>query len=205
MDLTDKEKQSIRNAIKLLIKDLRKLTDNYPGTIIKVFAFHEEIGRYGSAWYLEITKKEITLKEPKRESDSIIARGNKRNIYIDDADYLAQFHFIKNYDEIRRKVEEIVNKKEQEIQGNIDLINKTKNKYQKKLKDNKKTKKATVEIDVPQTNNQYELVVTEESGKTVGTLKFNGLTLTLCASDGVKIINKPKNKEKVKNKKEVEL
>ena len=85
MDLTDKEKQSIRNAIKLLIKDLRKLTDNYPGTIIKVFAFHEEIGRYGSAWYLEITKKEITLKEPKRESDSIIARGNKRNIYIDDA------------------------------------------------------------------------------------------------------------------------
>ena len=197
MGLTDKEKQSIRNAIKLLIKDLRKLTDNYPGTIIKVFAFHEEIGRYGRAWYLEITKKEITLKEPKKESDSIIARGNKRNIYIDDADYLAQYHFIKNYDEIRRKVEEIVNKKEQEIQGNIDLINKTKNKYQKKLKDNKKTKKATVEIDVPQTNNQYELVVTEESGKTVGTLKFNGLTLTLCASDGVKIINKPKNKEKV--------
>ena len=107
-------------------------------------------------------------------------------------------HQSKNYDEIRRKVEEIVTQKEKEIQDNIDAINETKNKYQKKLKDNKKTKKATVEIDVPQTNNQYELVVTEESGKTVGTLKFNGLTLTLCASDGVKIINKPKNKEKVK-------
>jgi hypothetical protein len=51
---------------------------------------------------------------------------------------------------------------------------------------------------VPQSNNQYELVVTEENGQTIGSLKFNGLTLTLCANEGIKIINKSKPKEKVK-------
>ena len=198
MNFTSKEKQAIRNAIKLLIKDLRNLTDNYPGSIIKVFAFNESIGKYGDNWHLEITKNHIILKDSNKGSDSIIATGNKRNIYIDEADYQAQYHFIKNYDEIRNKVEEIVTQKEKEIQDNIDAINKTKNKYSKKLKEKKKQKKAKVEIDVPQSNNQYELVVTEENGQPIGSLKFNGLTLTLCANEGIKIINKSKPKEKVK-------
>ena len=45
----------------------------------------------------------------------------------------------------------------------------------------------------------YDLKIKEkENGKTIGKLNFNGLTLTLLASDGVRIVNKPKNKQKIK-------
>ncbi len=197
MILTTKEKKIIRSTIRLLIKDIRKLVKDYPESKITIFAFQEEIGNYGSNWYLEITAKEIILREKYKESNSLISKGKRRNVLIDEADYIAQYHFIKNYDEIRRNLVEVVNTKLEKIQENIDLINSTKSKYEKKLKE-KKTKKATVEIELPPSNNQYELEVTEEDGKTIGKLNFNGLTLTLLASDSVRIINKPKNKQKIK-------
>ncbi|MBE6150992.1 MAG: hypothetical protein E7162_04195 [Firmicutes bacterium] len=197
MVLTTKEKRLIRSTIRLLIKDIRKLVKDYPESKITVFAFQEEIGNYGSNWYLEITAKEIILREKYKESNSLISKGQRRNIIIDNDDYLAQYHFIKNYDLIRKNIEEIVNKKLRQIQENVDLMNSTRNKYKKKMKE-KKTKKATIEIDLPPSNNQYELEVSEENGKTIGKLNFNGLTLTLLASDGVRIVNKPKNKQKIK-------
>ena len=197
MILTTKEKKIIRSTIRLLIKDIRKLVKDYPESKITVFAFQEEIGNYGSNWYLEITAKEIILREKYIESNSLISKGQRRNIIIDNDDYLAQYHFIKNYDLIRKNIEEIVNKKLRQIQENVDLMNSTRNKYKKKMKE-KKTKKATIEIDLPPSNNQYELEVSEENGKTIGKLNFNGLTLTLLASDGVRIVNKPKNKQKIK-------
>ena len=197
MILTTKEKKIIRSTIRLLIKDIRKLVKDYPESKITVFAFQEEIGNYGSNWYLEITAKEIILREKYKESNSLISKGQIRNIIIDNDDYLAQYHFIKNYDLIRKNIEEIVNKKLRQIQENVDLMNSTRNKYKKKMKE-KKTKKATIEIDLPPSNNQYELEVSEENGKTIGKLNFNGLTLTLLASDGVRIVNKPKNKQKIK-------
>lgn len=197
MILTTKEKKIIRSTIRLLIKDIRKLVKDYPESKITVFAFQEEIGNYGSNWYLEITAKEIILREKYKESNSLISKGQRRNIIIDNDDYLAQYHFIKNYDLIRKNIEEIVNKKLRQIQENVDLMNSTRNKYKKKMKE-KKTKKATIEIDLPPSNNQYELEVSEENGKTIGKLNFNGLTLTLLASDGVRIVNKPKNKQKIK-------
>jgi len=197
MVLTTKEKRLIRSTIRLLIKDIRKLVKDYPESKITVFAFQEEIGNYGSNWYLEITAKEIILREKYKESNSLISKGQRRNIIIDNDDYLAQYHFIKNFDLIRKNIEEIVNKKLRQIQENVDLMNSTRNKYKKKMKE-KKTKKATIEIDLPPSNNQYELEVSEENGKTIGKLNFNGLTLTLLASDGVRIVNKPKNKQKIK-------
>lgn len=197
MILTTKEKRLIRSTIRLLIKDIRKLVKDYPESKITVFAFQEEIGNYGSNWYLEITAKEIILREKYKESNSLISKGQRRNIIIDNDDYIAQYHFIKNYDLIRKNIEEIVNKKLRQIQENVDLMNSTRNKYKKKMKE-KKTKKATIEIDLPPSNNQYELEVSEENGKTIGKLNFNGLTLTLLASDGVRIVNKPKNKQKIK-------
>lgn len=197
MILTTKEKRLIRSTIRLLIKDIRKLVKDYPESKIRVFAFQEEIGNYGSNWYLEITAKQIYLQERHKESTSLIARKNKRYAVVDEDDYIAQYHFIKNYDLIRKNIEEIVNKKLRQIQENVDLMNSTRNKYKKKIKE-KKQNKATIEVELPPSNNQYQLEVTEEDGKTIGKLNFNGLTLTLLVDEGIKITNKPKNKQKIK-------
>ena len=124
MILTTKEKRLIRSTIRLLIKDIRKLVKDYPESKIRVFAFQEEIGNYGSNWYLEITAKEIILREKYKKSNSLISKGQRRNIIIDNDDYLAQYYFIKNYDLIRKNIEEIVNKKLRQIQENVDLMNK---------------------------------------------------------------------------------
>ena len=104
MTLTTKEKRLIRSTMKLLIKDIRKLVKDYPESKIRVLAFIEQIGNYGDTWYLEITAKDMILQERHKETTSLISRGNKRNIVIDNDDYIAQYYFIKNYDSIRKSI-----------------------------------------------------------------------------------------------------
>lgn len=197
MTLTSREKKFIRSTTKLLIKDIRKLTKNYPESEILVFAFNENIGNYGNEWYLKITYKEIELIEKRKDSNSLIARRNVRNMALDEHDYIAQYYLIKNYKEIRESIETIVNERLKKIADNIEMMNETKNAFLRKQKEEKKKKKATIEIEVPPTNNQYQLEVTEENGTTLGKLNFNGLTLKIIASDGIKIVNKTTSKQKI--------
>lgn len=198
MRLTRREQVEISCAMKHLVKDMRRLVKNYPESEIKIPAFRLEIGTYGKNWYLVITSKVIKLVENSQDSTSVIAINGILNYMVDENDYLAQYHFIKNYDEIRENLVQIVEDRQRKIDENIAMIQNTGKKYFQKSKEQKRQKQATIELEVPPSNNQYQLEVTEENGVTLGKLNFNGLTLKIIASDGIKIVNKTAPKQKRK-------
>ena len=196
MYLTSKDKKEIRRTVKLLTQDLRILTSDYLEEEIKVFAFREKIKNYGDKWYLIITRKTIEILAHETNNYSILADRKK---YLCEADYIAQFYFIKYYDGIRKNIEEIVNERKKEVGDNIKTLNETRNKYLKKLKEKKKEKKAIVEIELPPTNNRKTIEVIEENGKKVGTITFEGAILKIITDANIEFKSKSEN-EKIKRK-----
>ena len=63
-------------------------------------------------------------------------------------------------------------------------------------------RQATIEIDLPQTNNQQTIEVVEEEGKRIGTIKFGeiGLRIITDSSSNIEFKDRSGNDIKVKKK-----
>lgn len=98
--------------------------------------------------------------------------------------------FIKHYDEIRDYLydesKEKLSKKESSTKGVDQWYDRFK-------------RETTVEFELPATNNQYQVEVTSENGKTIGTFYFGDKTINIITNGEMNFIDK-RTGEKVKTK-----
>jgi len=199
MQFKKEERRIIRETTKVIVKDLRALTDDYPGSKIEVAAFKKNIGDLGMCWNLEITKKHIKIANSSG-SYSIVAINKKVPLVLDDYDYQVQYYLIKNYEEVRAKVEKIVNSQRDVHQDDMSLIKGVKDKYQSLLMKTKKRKSSMVEIDLPPSTNQHQIVIEKEGNKKIGTIDFGSQTIRIITKGDIVLVNQEEQKGKTKTR-----
>lgn len=97
--------------------------------------------------------------------------------------------FLKEYDEIRAKVVTKINKALEEKQGNLQVAEILRKKYDKE---------ATVELDLPTSLNTHEIEIEKKDGQTIGTINFGNRTIKIVTTGNIVLVNK--ESEKVKRK-----
>lgn len=98
--------------------------------------------------------------------------------------------FLDEFDEIRNRVIDKINQALKAKEGTISKAQTLIDKY---------NQTATIDIDLPQTNNKQVIEITEENGKKIGTLNFGNMALRIITSADIEFINK-KEKQSVKRK-----
>lgn len=102
--------------------------------------------------------------------------------------------FMREYDEIKSKIEEKVRKtlKEKELDLTIaqNIIN-------------RKEKEATIEIKMPPSNNQHQIKINQENGRTIGVIDFGSRLIKIVTDGSIVLVpqedyHKKENQEKVK-------
>ena len=105
-----------------------------------------------------------------------------------DLDTLSDF--IKNYDKIRDYLydesKDIIRQKDASTKGVDEWYDRFK-------------RETSVEFELPATNNQYQVGITSENGKTIGTFYFGDKTINIITNGEMNFIDKRTN-EKVKTK-----
>lgn len=144
-------------------------------------------------WYLHIDNRGIYLFQGDEDNNRSYwfarrKRNNTLEIYttINEQDII----FLNNYFEIREKVARRIE---------LALENKKVNLEKAKLITQKYNQSATIEINMPPTNNQHSIEVTEENGKKIGTISFNGISLKIITDANIEFKNRNQN-EKMKRK-----
>lgn len=182
------QEKEIKKTMELLVKDMRSLYQIYPYENIEV-GISMIVGDYGDFWNLVITGESIKLYSNKHDNVTHLERKGKHKLIYTAGELEAHYKFIMQYDGIHNRIENIVRSRAKNSSLSIAKMKEYQQKY---------SKEATIEIEVPETINQHTLEVTEENGQKIGKLNFNGLTLKIIASDSVKIVNKSGTKQKRK-------
>lgn len=144
-------------------------------------------------WYLIIDNKGIYLYQGTNDSNRSYWFGRRKingkltkYTTINEQDIIFLNNFFKIRETVAQKVElAIINK-----QGNLENA---------KLLTEKLRREATIEIDLPTTNNQHKIEVIEENGKKVGTITFGGATLKIITDANIEFKSKSET-EKIKRK-----
>ena len=197
MTFTKEEQKQIKKSRKTIVKDMRKLFNMYPYEKIEIPVNIHLAPKYGSYWYLVITKNRIAIK-----SD----RGAYTNLYPvilpqnkDDRDN-AHFQFISQYDSVRSKLVAIINEKLARKEGNLEKMTTVSEKYTKSGQKKQKKLEATVQIDIPKTQNVHEIKISEENGLKVGIIDFGRQTIKIITEGDIVLVDKNKIDNKVKKK-----
>ena len=149
-------------------------------------------------WSFRIDDQDIRLTCNTGYTHSIsytLARAKtrfKKTVLIKDEEINQDimFNFIKNYEDVRDKLIKRL--------SSSDSIKKDTDKLFARLKE-QFNKSSTIEIDFPETMNKHTIEVTEEDGKKIGTLSFNGISLRIITDANIEFKNKHTT-EKIKRK-----
>ena len=188
MNFDPAQEKEIKKTMALLVEDMRALYQIYPYENIEI-GVSMPVGDYGDFWNLVISGNSINLYSNMHDNVTYLERKGKYKLIYTAGELEAHYKFIMLYDDIRRQIGDIVTSRAKNSAISIQKLRD----YQKKY-----SKEAIIEIEVPETINQHTLEVTEENGRKIGKLNFNGLTLKIITSDSVKIINKSESKQKRK-------
>ena len=195
MEFTKESTKELNKLLMVVVKELEKIRKlNQEQDFVEYIELPEEEMKqacrsanyydWNKEWNLSLTKDEYSLVYGRGKNHLIISIAKRAKfgfkLSYDEEDKEALLIFLKHYPEARKR-----------------LIKRVETEELKRLKKLYK-KEATIEIEIPNTNNQHILEVKEEQGKKVGTLSINGLTLRIIASDGIKVVNKPTVKVKRK-------
>ena len=213
MKYTKEEKKKIEKAYEIVISDLNKIwqqcdEEQLEFVVDSVWKISENINtkhhmRFVYGWCLVLTKRNAYIEN--RTEDIILDR-----ITLANSDIRGQLKpcckeielvvgFIEAYPKIReraiRKIEKNIIEKETQKESDIQ-------RKKEQLENIRKVtqtynKEASIEIDLPKTQNQHQLVVTEEEGRTIGTLDFGGRTIKVITDGDIVLVRKSK-KEKIK-------
>lgn len=204
MELTKESKKIFFQTLKKVIKDLDEIRsaekDHY---VIKIEMKNAPALYRGRNWYLLVSNEKFVIYYHaysiyEANKDIVFARINKfgkatlpENINFDPYSLECLIAFMEEIPDIRAKLakaveDNIKNKQEQAIKKKIDQ-----EETLQRLKEiqNRCNGLATIEIEMPETNNQHEIELKEEHGQKIGTIKINGLTLRIITSGDVKITN----------------
>lgn len=210
-------KQAIKELNKLLHKVVKeldkilKLNDNVP--IFETVSFPKEemmeackglrveLSYYD--WNINLNENsfKLSLGGQNYGTHFTIARRTNLGRFVltyDEEDKKVLMVFIKHYPEIR---EQLIKKVEQNKQ-------KRNKRQEERLKDEEKTLEelrklsrayknySTVEIDMPQTNNQHQIEVIEEGNQKIGTINFGRQTIRIITEGDIVLVNKKDQKTK---------
>lgn len=204
LEFTKEEKKQIRKSLKTVVKDMRSLWEIYPNDEIDIEVSLPEVdlSDYGCFWHLLMDSKRIILYSAYSKNYSNLERHrihHLQDLRYTKGDYLAHFGVIKAYDVIREKLYAELTKRKNKQQKNINSLVEIEKKHSPKTKEEKKKLEATVQIDLPPSNNVHEIEISEENGKKVGRIDFGAQTIKIITEGDIVLVNK-QEKEKVKRK-----
>ena len=188
------EQSLIKSAFEKVLDDLNMIFEHSEAEEIRVNIKygHEFEHVFPSSYYLVLNEHEISVVYSALAPEKIIPlevssgrRGKKVRPYtLESAELLLQ-----EYETIRPKVKKLVEKSIVQKKEKLAIFKNIDEKY---------SKEATIEIDLPQTNNQHSIDLRQEDGKTIGEIKM-GYGAIRIITNGPIIVNKgehPKTKMK---------
>lgn len=199
VNFTDSEKEIIRTTLKTVIKDLDYLWSTNACSKITVPVTLDGIEKYyegypSGEWEFIMTKDNYILNNPNSAHRFLIV-SEKDGVRKDHTDIIGPVDvmILKEYPTIREYILTAIKNAHQEKQETLDYV---------KDLDEKLKRQATIEIDLPQTNNQQTIEVVEEEGKRIGTIKFGeiGLRIITDSSSNIEFKDRSGNDIKVKKK-----
>lgn len=201
MEYTEKEKKQIRKSRQAIVRDMRKLWKQYPYEV--QIPVDLDLPLYGKNWYLKILNDRIILYSNSSEKYTNLERHkvhHLQDLVYTEGDYEAHFQFIKQYDKVRKELEEVLKKRDESQQNNLDALTSISEKHGRKAEKQAKKLASTVQIDFPKTQNVHEIEITEEVGKKVGTIDFGKQIIKIVTEGDIVLVNKTQEQPKSKKK-----
>ena len=191
MQFTKDEKDKLTKTLSLVVEDLRSIY-NIAETNKLSYEFevweNERLNKYS----LVINKKEMYLtlhcSDWYMNLDKVKPGGKVKICPIKD--YNLAFLFLQKYETIRKKVVSIASVNKTNKEQGMETVKALFNKY---------TKEATIEVELPETNNKPVLEVRSEEGKNVGRVTIGPVSLKILTSENVSIVDR-NQQAKVKRK-----
>lgn len=202
LKFTKEEKQQIRKSLKTVVKDMRSLWKIYPyeEVDIPIYVQDSDLNNYGCSWYLLMDSKRIIMYSQSTRNYTNLERHrihHLQDLRYTIGDYIAHFQFINKYDQIKESLLKVLSERKAKQQKNIDSLIDIEKRHNSKNQKEKEKLAATVQIDLPQTQNRHEIEISEEDGKKVGRIDFGAQTIKFITEGDIVLVNK---QEKVKRK-----
>lgn len=191
---TREEKRQIKKSRKAVVKDMRKIWNMYPYEKIEI-PVKLNMYEYGDYWKLIIEKRKILISSNRNSYTMLYPRTSSKN---KEAGYMAHSQFITQYESVREELLRIVNSRLRNKNEHIKKLESVSSSI--KPKKEEKVKEAEVIIDLPDSMNTKEILVTEEGNKKVGVIDFGKQTIKIITEGNIVLVNKPKEDAKVKRK-----
>lgn len=194
LQFNSKENKVLQKALITAVNELERLWKIGAVKEIKVPAnligMKDCNNRYtNDQWYLFIDERGIYLQQevPNRATHVYTFANRKKNNQLKIITTINQqdIVFLENFDELRKSVIEFVKEATHQKKGKLSTAYSLIEKY---------TEPATIDIDLPQTNNKQVIEVKEENGKKIGTLNFGNIALRIITSADIEFINKKDNR-----------
>ena len=195
LNFTDSEKEIIRTTLKTVIKDLDQLWSTNACSKIVVPVVLEDVEKYyegypSEGWQFIMTKDNYVLNNSTARNRFLIV-SEKDGVRQEHTDIIGavDIMILKEYPMIRERILAAIKSANQEKQETLEYV---------KDLDERLKRQATIEIELPATNNQQTIEVVEENGRKVGTLNFGDISLKIISSANIEF--KSTTSEKVKRK-----
>ncbi len=216
---TNKQKREIKKAMITIYKDIKELLEAAKVTSYFAVDLKHQIPDvdYDNHFHRYVFQREWSLRYYENSDlDIVVTDGysseryslNSYNDSSDDDELLLKLEFIERYPENRKLIIAAVNKripyeirkkeKQKESQTNID--DKVSNGIREAMLKLKQAREASIEFNFPSSVAPYEIEVTKEDGRTVGTIDFGDRTIKVITDGNIVLVPKREEKIKVKEK-----
>lgn len=194
----NKEKEEIIEMMKTIAKELHGFLEKAAVDEIKVrikFKFRDRPINVDPTLHIE--KNDIYISRAIGYNLSIVEDG-KFIFPLKDEFYLYDLEFIKNYKENRARIERKIKKDISVKEGYRKNMNEVRELWEEEQAAAKHNP-ANIEIDFPKSNNQHEIEITKEAGRTVGNIDFGGRTIKIITDGDIVLVDRRKEQEKTKS------
>lgn len=193
MKYLKEEEKRMKQALDTIIKDIQSIWDlgllddvRIPVQLEAVESIDSE---YPDAeWYFIIDDVGIYMRNFVDDDYFFYAvrtKSGKFKRYIEPVDKL--LHLFKNYDYIHATIMEKITELQEHRTSDMNLVDEIIRKYQPEHE---------VKLTLPATNNQHELKITKENGRTIGVLDF-GIGIVKLVTDGsIRLVDESKIEQK---------
>lgn len=192
MLFTKEEKKDIEKSLGFVLDDIREMWK-----LSQVDEIYLNMGiAFSAPVNLLINESKVTLYYSAWDGTSCYCKLERKGLRGNNripSDYEVAFTFLKKYDDVIRpliegKIKETLTKKGLGLEA-LEAI--------KKHYD----KEASIDIELPPTNNQHTIEITQEDGKNVGIINFGDRTIKIITNGDIVLLDRRKEPEKVKKMK----
>ena len=218
---TNKQKKEIKKAMITIYKDIKELLEKAEVTSyftvqlqhqkpdVDYNHFRDYI--FENEWFLnhyEDGRLRIVVDCGFKDKRCDLVCYNKDQTFALDDELLLKLEFVERYPENRKLIIDTINKmipqeikrreKQKESQTNID--DRVSNGIKEAMSKLKQAREASIEFNFPSSVAPYEIEVTKEDGRTVGTIDFGDRTIKVITDGNIVLVPKREEKIKVKEK-----